>query len=61
MIFLLQGTITPEGNASIHCYACDDGVLDLDLPNHLLTFGVKVDQLKKTEKTIMEMVLSFSI
>ena len=30
-----MGTITPEGKASIHCYSCDEEVLDLKLQEHL--------------------------
>ena len=29
------GTITAEGTASIHCYKCDDEVLDEKLGEHL--------------------------
>lgn len=49
-----MGTITPEGNASIHCYHCDDEVLDPELPAHLAVFGIDVAQQVKTEKTIAE-------
>jgi uncharacterized UBP type Zn finger protein len=46
------GTISAEGNASVHCYACDDEVKDHYLKEHLLNFGIKTDNLVKTEKTI---------
>ena len=36
------GTITPEGKASIHCYKCDDEVLDNYLSDHLLILGIDV-------------------
>lgn len=51
------GTITPEGAASVHCYACDDEVVDNFLPDHLSMFGIEVAALKKTERTIAELEL----
>jgi ubiquitin carboxyl-terminal hydrolase 5/13 len=36
------GTITPEGKASIHCYKCDEEVLDNELPFHLGVLGIDV-------------------
>jgi ubiquitin carboxyl-terminal hydrolase 5/13 len=51
------GTITPEGSASIHCYACDDEVVDENLAGHLAVFGLEVATMKKTERTIAEMEL----
>lgn len=30
-VVVKMGTITPEGGASIHCYACDDEILDENL------------------------------
>lgn len=55
------GTITPEGSASIHCYSCDEEVLDPDLHSHLLTFGIHTNKQVKTEKTITEMELEANI
>jgi len=52
-----MGTITPEGAASVHCYACDDEVVDNFLSEHLASFGIEVAQMKKTEKTIAEQEL----
>lgn len=56
-----MGTITPEGNASIHCYTCDDEVLDPELPAHLQIFGIDVAQQVKTEKTIAEQELQANL
>lgn len=56
-----MGTITPEGTASIHCYACDDEILDPDLQSHLLLFGIQVQKQVKTEKTITEMELEANL
>lgn len=36
------GTITPEGNASVHCYLCDDDVLDNKLGEHLAHLGLDI-------------------
>lgn len=56
-----MGTITPEGSASIHCYICDEEVLDPDLSLHLLNFGIKTQSQIKTEKTIAEMELEANL
>lgn len=34
------GTITAEGSASIHCYDCDEEVLDKNLGEHLAKLGI---------------------
>ena len=36
------GTITADGKASIHCYACDEEVLDNDLGAHLAGVGIEI-------------------
>jgi uncharacterized UBP type Zn finger protein len=53
------GTITPEGDASVHCYTCDDEVQDNFLADHLNNFGIEVGKQTKTEKTIAELVKYF--
>lgn len=55
------GTITPEGTASIYCYACDDDKLDENLAQHLSTLGIDIKSQKKTEKTIQEMDLEANL
>jgi ubiquitin carboxyl-terminal hydrolase 5/13 len=50
------GTITPEGNADIFCYVCDEERTDENLTAHLATFGISVSSLQKTEQTMAEMV-----
>ena len=50
-----MGTITPEGEASVHCYKCDDEVIDENLILHLSNFGINVSGMEKTEKTMLEM------
>ena len=55
------GTITPEGNASIHCYKCDVDVFDPKLAEHLAVFGIEVAKQTKTEKSIAEMNLDANL
>ena len=50
-----MGTITPEGEASVYCYKCDEDVIDENLILHLKNFGIDVSGMEKTEKSIMEM------
>ena len=51
-----SGTISPEGDASVYCYTCDDDVKDNYLPSHLKNLGIDVMDMKKTDKTVTEMV-----
>ena len=66
------GTITPEGGAGalsiavacirfidhpdIYCYACDDARQDPEIAAHLKTFGINIQSLAKTEKSMTELV-----
>lgn len=56
-----MGTITPEGTASIHCYAHDEEVLDKKLGEHLGTLGIDVKREVKTEKSVAEMELEANL
>ncbi|KAG5735611.1 Ubiquitin carboxyl-terminal hydrolase 14 [Termitomyces sp. T112] len=49
------GTITPEGGADVYCYACDDPKSDPEVAAHLASFGINVQTLSKTEKTMTEL------
>jgi ubiquitin carboxyl-terminal hydrolase 5/13 len=60
-VSLKLGTITPEGSASIYCYACDEDVLDDKLGVHLSTLGIDVLRQTKTEKSITEMNLEANL
>lgn len=60
-VALKLGTITPEGGASIHCYACDDDVLDKKLGEHLRVIGIEMASQTKTEKSIAEMNLEANL
>jgi ubiquitin carboxyl-terminal hydrolase 5/13 len=51
-----MGTITPEGQADLYCYACDDSRLDEQLATHLATFGLNVADQTKTTKSMAELV-----
>ncbi|KAI0075716.1 ubiquitinyl hydrolase [Panus rudis PR-1116 ss-1] len=55
------GTITPEGNADIYCYACDDAKLDPELAAHLATFGINVQTQTKTEKSMTELQIEHNL
>lgn len=49
------GSITPEGNADIYCYKCDDERLDEKLGEHLAHWGIMLAERQKTEKSLTEM------
>ena len=60
-VVVKMGTITPEGSASVYCYSCDDEVKDPFLPEHLAHFGILVDKMVKTQKTILEMNIDLNM
>ncbi|CAK4095482.1 unnamed protein product [Aphanomyces euteiches] len=49
------GTITPSGGGDVYSYGEDDMVHDPNLAAHLRHFGIKIDELTKTEKTMNEL------
>ncbi|KAF9043207.1 hypothetical protein BJ165DRAFT_1483335 [Panaeolus papilionaceus] len=49
------GTITPEGGADVYCYSCNDPKENPDLKRHLASFGINVQALSKTEKSMTEL------
>ncbi|KAJ3832323.1 ubiquitin carboxyl-terminal hydrolase 14 [Lentinula raphanica] len=55
------GTITPEGNADIYCYSCDDSKLDPYLSTHLSTFGINLSAQTKTELSTTEMQIEHNL
>ncbi|KAJ1659448.1 ubiquitin C-terminal hydrolase Ubp14 [Dispira simplex] len=55
------GTITPEGDADLYCYRCDDACTDPALASHLQTFGISVANARKTEKSMAELQLAKNI
>lgn len=50
------GTISPEGGGDVYCYTCDDSRIDPDLPGHLKHFGMDVVDMRKTDKSMTELV-----
>ncbi|KAI9436861.1 ubiquitin carboxyl-terminal hydrolase 14 [Lactarius indigo] len=55
------GTITPEGNADIYCYACNEERIDTELVLHLSNFGINVQAQKKTEKSMTELQIEHNL
>jgi ubiquitin carboxyl-terminal hydrolase 5/13 len=55
------GTITPDGNASVYCYACNNDVKDENLREHMIHFGINIDEQIKTEKTMTELSLDYNL
>jgi ubiquitin carboxyl-terminal hydrolase 5/13 len=49
------GSITPEGNADVYCYTCDEERIDEELGAHLANWGIILSERQKTEKSLTEM------
>jgi ubiquitin carboxyl-terminal hydrolase 5/13 len=60
-VVVKQGTMKPDGTASIWCYKCNDDVKDECLAEHLATLGIDIATQKKTEKTIKERELEMNL
>ena len=56
-----MGTITPQGSASLYCYACNDDVVDKNLGIHLQNLGIDMGLQLKTEKTMTEINLETNL
>lgn len=54
------GTITPDGKGDVYSYVEDDMVEDPKLVEHLAHFGIKITQLEKTEKSMIELELDLN-
>ena len=54
------GTITPDGKADVFSYAEDDMVKDPDLVKHLKHFGIEVNQMSKTDKSMVELEIDIN-
>lgn len=48
------GSITPH-SADIYCYICNEERQDPELRKHLSHFGIQIDDLQKTEKSLTEL------
>ncbi|PFH46693.1 hypothetical protein AMATHDRAFT_7506 [Amanita thiersii Skay4041] len=55
------GTITPEGDADIYCYQCNDAKVDPEIALHLSNFGINVQNLTKTEKSMTELQIEHNL
>ncbi|KAK3687107.1 ubiquitin C-terminal hydrolase Ubp14 [Vermiconidia calcicola] len=55
------GSLTAEGNADIHCYACDEERTDPELVAHLANWGIDIAGRVKTEKSVVEMQLEHNL
>ncbi|KRX02624.1 UBA-like protein [Pseudocohnilembus persalinus] len=60
-VVVKMGTITPNGEASLYCYHCNNDVKDENLAEHLLFLGIDIQQQEKTEKTLAEMNLDLNL
>ncbi|RVX69870.1 hypothetical protein B0A52_05704 [Exophiala mesophila] len=49
------GSITPEGNADVYCYLCNEERIDPELASHLAHWGINIAEREKMEKSLMEM------
>lgn len=49
------GSITPEGQADVYCYACDLEVKDPEVSKHLASWGIDIAKRTKTEKSVTEL------
>lgn len=54
------GTITSDGKGDVYSYTEDDMVEDPNLIEHLAHFGIKINQLEKTEKSMIELELDLN-
>ena len=55
------GTISQSGDASLYCYTCDNDVKDEYLQAHLSNFGLDINKMKKTDKTVTELNLDVNL
>jgi ubiquitin carboxyl-terminal hydrolase 5/13 len=49
------GSITPEGNADIYCYKCNEERIDPELQAHLAHWGIILADRVQTEKSLAEL------
>ncbi|XP_028166955.1 ubiquitin carboxyl-terminal hydrolase 5 [Ostrinia furnacalis] len=54
------GTITTDGKGDVYSYAEDDMVEDPNLAEHLKHFGINIQQLQKTDKSMVELELELN-
>jgi len=51
------GSITAEGNADVYCYEHDEEIVDPELARHLGNWGIVLEDVVVTEKSLAEMQL----
>merc|ERR1711953_1085574 len=54
------GTITPDGKADVFSYKKDDMVEDPYLKQHLAHFGIKIQDMEKTDKSMVELEIDMN-
>ena len=54
------GTITPDGKADVFSYKEDDMVIDPKLKEHLAHFGIKIQEMEKTDKSMVELEIDMN-
>ena len=54
------GTITPDGKADVFSYKEDDMVIDPYLKQHLAHFGIKIQEMEKTDKSMVELEIDMN-
>lgn len=55
------GSLTADGDADIHCYACDEERTDPEIVAHLANWGIDIASRVKTEKSVTEMNLESNL
>ena len=60
-ISIKVGTLCGDQNPSCYCYICDDEVNISNAREVVKKFGLDIDNMKKTEKTINEMSLEYNL
>ena len=60
LFFFNLGTITPDGKGDVFSYAEDDMVLDPYLKQHLAHFGIKIQDMEKTDKSMVELEIDMN-
>lgn len=54
------GTISADGKADVYSYVENDMVIDPNLPQHLLHFGINIAEMVKTDKSMVEMEIELN-
>ena len=60
MYVFISGTITPDGKGDVFSYAEDAMVEDPYLKEHLAHFGIKIQDMEKTDKSMAELEIDMN-